>query len=67
MDDDLEASVFMVFVLSNLEKYCSSYKTSIVVYSDGRGYKNRNESMAYILFHFSIKYQVFLLYNNSLL
>lgn len=36
-DDDLEASVFMFFVLSNLEKYCSSNKKSIVVYSDGRG------------------------------
>ncbi|KAL4152815.1 hypothetical protein QTP88_000648 [Uroleucon formosanum] len=59
-DGELEASVFVSIVLSHLEKYCTSEKKPIIIYSDGCGYQNRNKIMANALLHFSIKHQVFI-------
>ena len=54
-NSDLKASTFVSCVLDHLQKKCvTESKTSIVIYSDGCTYQNRNAIMANALLNFAM-------------
>jgi len=57
-EGDLQASVFTSCIFHHLEKHCVENKRSIIIYSDGCGYQNRNTTLANALSFFSTKYDV---------
>lgn len=58
-DGELDASVFTSIINKHLLKYCVSTACKrVIIFSDGCGYQNRNQTLANALLNFSIEYNI---------